>query len=163
MCILRHKQMLYCCAMLSKRYNYNMQMRNRWITFFVLQSVLSALWAVGFVRAQKFYIYTQSASKLLGSANAAGDFRFSQHILFCYIVSFVIGLLLIWLFCEHRHPIFVFSVVCTFLIVLSIIASKPESVIVFFPSLMPYIALLGSVALGIICLIARFIISHRMR
>ncbi|BCM92584.1 hypothetical protein IAD21_04466 [Abditibacteriota bacterium] len=129
------------------RQNQSMRHLNRRVTLFATKFALTALWGICFVRAYNLYVYTRSA--LDGSTNAATDFSFSQHILFCYSTSFIIGFILVGLACQRHHPLFVLAAICVFPIVALLILSRPESVIVMFPNLTPHFALLASLILAI--------------
>jgi len=139
-----------------------MQLAGRWQTFLAFESVLVVLWGICFARAYNFYIYNLSnvAQEYPNvTADTGGDFRFSKQIVFCYIISFLVGTMLVWFVYQRQHPVFVFSSFGAYSIALYILAAKPERVIVMFPDLAPFIALLASIVLGLICIVTALILK----
>lgn len=124
----------------------------------MIQLVLSALWGVCLYRAFVFFFSTRAEVMLTQSANADTDFRFSQHVLFIYAISFLISTALAWFMCQMRLRSLLIPLLIICLTSLYIIARRPEEVIVFFPSPAPYLALLINLFFGAV---GGAIIAHR--
>jgi hypothetical protein len=125
-------------------------MQRQWPIFALVQLTLSGLWGVCIYRAFTFYFSTRAVVQLYGSGNSATDFRFSQHILFCYCTSFIIGTLLTYFMCKMNLWLLMFPILLIVLAALYVLVRKPEEVIVFFPSPAPYLALVASILAGAI-------------
>jgi len=140
-----------------------MKGQKRWLSFGLIQLVLITLWGICLYRAFMFFLSTRTMFILTQSGDAAGDFGFSQRILFCYIVSFFIGTTLVWFMCQLRLPSLLVPVLLICLTAVYLINRQPEQVIVLFPSLSPFLALLINLCAGAIggVIIARR--KHQLR
>lgn len=127
-----------------------MKTRKQWLSFGLVQLVLSGLWVVCLYRAFVFFFSTRAEVMLTQSADANTDFRFSQHILWIYAISFLIGSALAWFMCRMRLPSLLVPILVICLTSVYIIIRQPEEVIVFFPSPAPYLALLINLFVGAI-------------
>ena len=124
-----------------------MELQKHWLNFALVQLVLSGLWGVCLYRAFNFFS-TRATVMLYQSGDAGSDYRLSQHILFSYTISFLIGTALSWFMCRLRLPSLLAPILIICLTSLYIIARRPEEVIVFLPSPAPYLSLLVNLLVG---------------
>jgi hypothetical protein len=123
---------------------------NFYLKLFLAQIFFSVIWAPCIHRALAFYLQVAPLAAIDQSNDTIEDMRFSQHILFCYGTSYLIGMAEIWLMFRMQLPKIIFPVLCIAASTLYLTVRKPEEVIVMFPSLAPYIVLIFNVLMGLI-------------
>lgn len=147
----------------EKGNNQSMRLESRRRAWPIMELVLCALWGVCFVRAFHFYRETQATFVLYRNGDANADFLFSQQILFCYGVSFVIGSVLVWCACYRGHLFLWLLAGGVYLTAAFIVFCSPEEVIVLSPNLPPDLALIGSVLLALVAGIEEAVAALKRR
>lgn len=131
--------------------------RNSRRRYWFLQAALCFIWIFPFVRAYHFYISARETYISLSIADSGMDLWFSQCILLCYGISFLVASLLLWLWCRRESTVVGWCVLLAYVIALWVNSTGAEHVIVLFPNLAPFIALVEHLALAIAGLTATFI------
>ena len=131
----------------------------RW--FLVRFNCYSA-WSGAFVFIAGFCSFCRPGLNLtvIHSGNVEQDYIFSKHILFCYMFSYLIGTALIWCLSRMRLSFLLLPIAVNCLTSIYLAVRRPEEVIVFFPSVAPYLALLLNLIFGAL---GGATIAHRLQ
>lgn len=137
-----------------------MKNRNQVLIFGSVQLLFSVIWGFCLYRGFLFFLSTQAESNLIHSRSAEQDYIFSKHILFCYMFSYLIGTALIWCLSRMRLSFLLLPIAVNCLTSIYLAVRRPEEVIVFFPSVAPYLALLLNLIFGAL---GGATIAHRLQ